>query len=387
LQFLEEMDKADGHPHGGSSPTRSRTRLLTPNGLGEVSSAPPSLPTSPSSAPATPGAGGAGNPVLGLTPFQPPYSPTFGTNQADRKYAELFQKYQKYQARTENENRESRARANKQAVDREKRLERVVGDIIDNAEFAHKIAREIEEREVERQKRVRDRHEQWQERVYRPIASQIHQNLNPLPRMVGAKRVDFRLPDQVFRIAPPDLQDPNRKDLVSWEHETSLHRAATMVLQTSRSAPELSHCGGTGDDSPCERVHLLPRSRSRAMLDPRIWGEVPIQGTPSSFHEACAKGPTAARGRRSGDGVHLPHESDGVLFAGTRHSRVNGLNDKGILAGSSGRLGETYTHKNGVGAGSGAPAQDHFDFATGRAVVDLEIPLGKKTFHIQLFPK
>jgi len=366
--------------------SRGNSMVGKSQGRSLVSSAPPSLPTSPSSAAATPGAGGAASPVLGLTPFQPPYSPTFATNQADRKYAELFQKYQKYQARTENENRESRARANKQAVDREKRLERVVGDIIDNAEFAHQIAREVEEREVERQKRVRDRHEQWQERVYRPIAFQIHENLNPLPRMEGAKSVDFCLPGQVFRIAPPDLQDPNRKDLVSRERETSLHKAATMVLQISRSAPELSHCGGMGDDSPCERVHLLPRSRSRAMLDPRIWGEVPIQGTPSSFHEACAKGPTAARGRRSGDGVHLPDESDGVLFAGTRHSRVNGLNDKGILTGSIGRLGETYALKNGVGAGSGAPAQDHFDFATGRDFVDLEIPLGKKTFHIQLFP-
>ena len=79
-----------------------------------------------------------------------------------------------------------------------------------------------------------------------------------------------------------------------------------------------------------------------------------------------------------GPNRHIPDETDSAA-AGTRVSRARGFGDKGVLRDEV-AMGETRDFRDGSGAGSAAPAQDHFGFQSGKAIVDLEFPPGKKTF-------
>mmetsp|Transcript_35177 Transcript_35177/g.64235 ORF Transcript_35177/g.64235 Transcript_35177/m.64235 type:complete len:103 (+) Transcript_35177:3-311(+) len=83
---------------------------------------------------------------------------------------------------------------------------------------------------------------------------------------------------------------------------------------------------------------------------------------------------------RGGDGVHAPSEMDGVEAAGKRTTRANGHRDLGILKGNVAAHGEASLSKTMLGASSGAILQDHYQFETGTKVLDMEFPLGKRTF-------
>eukprot|EP00438_Fugacium_kawagutii_P012975 Skav229745 [mRNA] locus=scaffold1287:453975:464318:+ [translate_table: standard] len=114
-------------------------------------------------------------------------------------------------------------------------------------------------------------------------------------------------------------------------------------------------------------------SQSRPVLEPDLWG---MYGSSvfGRFTELLDPRSTKPSLRRSGRNVHLPPDAavDGCgEVAGTKHSRLFGYNDMGILKSARDRGEARRIWEDCVGASSGAPAQDHFTYEQGPEVVML----------------
>jgi len=316
---------------------------------------------------------------------RPRYRPVLKTDQEERKYMELLSKWQRNEnARDQGDKVQMHRLAANRRV-REERFERLLNSVLGSNSLAHQSAQEIQDRiDVER-RRCKERHRDWEEKIYNPLAGQAHQHLNPhsratIQKLVGSKSVDFQLPDETFRLVASNSEDPIKRELFDNAREKAFMQAAGQVLRGSRSAPELHQYDGS------ELVQGLPKSRTRITTDPAIWGQVKIHGTPAGhFSQVCAAGVGFRRGKRGGADVFLPDESDNIRHAGTRKSRLTGHHDKGILHGDRANQGECAEAKQSWGRGSAAPLQDHFSFAVGNEAVKLEFPPGKRTYNNEIF--
>lgn len=297
---------------------------------------------------------------------------------------EVYSRWQRSEAVYENVATDVRARVEQARKARDERFDRLLDNMQGHDNSAHHTARIIQEGLVAERQKASKLHAAWEDSVFDPLMAQASRHLNPpdrlaQQRLLGSKSVGFQIPDEQFRLAVREAADPLKRALTEDARERRFHEAATSILQTSRSAPELRA------GAPPGVGRLLPRARRRPTLPPTRWGQVHIQGTMAGhFAQVCEhEGPGFRRDRRSGAAANLD-EADGVPYAGTKVDRQLGRHDKGILRGGDAILGMSAGLKRASGAGSGAPAQDHFSFARGGAAADVEFPLGKRTFHEQV---
>lgn len=301
-------------------------------------------------------------------------------DQTERKRMEICSKWKKNEALHQRDLKRAQDKVETGHDMREERFKRLLNEVSGRDNLAYKTAIALREREAHEEQRVRELHDAWEEKVYKPLADQVHERLNPpnrasLQKNAGAKAVDFKMPHEIFKpVVVNIIDDPSKQSAVEREREEGFHRAAEAILGGSRSQPGLRSL-------PPPLGCVISRSRSRPVLEPHLWGQREIQGTLyGNFAQAAEFGPGFKRTLRGGANVHIHDASDGVLACGSRHSRENGHGDVGILRGDTAARGETYSYKTMQGASSAAPAQDHFTFESGDAVTNLEFPLGKKMF-------
>lgn len=294
----------------------------------------------------------------------------------ERKRAEIMSKLGKVEAQRQRDLKDMIELVEKRHERREERFNRLLDNVTGRDNLAYRTAMALRERQDHEDKRRRELHANWDEQVYKPIAQQAWDHMNPPNRAIkqmlhGSKSVGFVLPEQKkFLVANVD-SDPNRKPVIEMAKENSFHQAAGAVLGKSASAPDLHMMAG----------HVVPRARSRPTMEPELWGQAKLQGTLfGHFAQVAEQGANFKRSRRGGSDVHIPDEADGVESVGKRHDRTFGKGHMGILKGSTAAQGEAYSHKTTWGAASGAPAQDHFTYDSGTRVTDIEFPLGKKMF-------
>mmetsp|Transcript_14470 Transcript_14470/g.31974 ORF Transcript_14470/g.31974 Transcript_14470/m.31974 type:complete len:452 (+) Transcript_14470:145-1500(+) len=302
-------------------------------------------------------------------------------DQEERKNAELQFRLMKYKKEVEHNRQRIKARVEEKAHNDDKRLQRAMSEILQEAEFAKAIGQKLEDEEERQHHRLRAKHAAWEDAVYGPMAAQVDDYLNPPDRKVfqkaaGFKQVDFTLPEMLeFRIVAPNKQDPNKEELIANEQNRRLSQAADRLFLGRSGRSMLRSMSGSAS---VRAVNYIPEAKVRSTLDPSVWDQALLVDAPQGFQEACRMGDDFSRGLRRGHGRHLHKDYSGGPPAGTRHSRTGGYNDPGILKGSIGPRGEASLVQDWWGAGSGAPAQDHYHFPRGRESTDLEFPLGKR---------
>ena len=215
--------------------------------------------------------------------------------------------------------------------------------------------------------KVRANYLDWDRRVFNPVATQAFRHLNRRPE----KRVCFNLDTAPFRLVVDASKDPAKRQLLQNHCERRFEKECGAFFSSAPIPPDpLEERRALGAEA-------LPKSISRAILEPDIWGQYSTSVF-GHFIETCDPRGTARRMKIGGPNVHIPDETD-YNAAGTRVSRLHGFGDKGVLRDNVAR-GETYELRDGSGGGSAAPAQDHFAFKSGREIVDLEFPPPKRTF-------
>eukprot|EP00971_Amphidinium_carterae_P305060 6061850-Amphidinium_carterae.1 len=167
--------------------------------------------------------------------------------------------------------------------------------------------------------------------------------------LAGSKSVDFQLPGMQVSLVAVVEQDPVKQQIVDLAKESAFNQAASAILGTSQSTPNLKARRGTFSPAPSlesspvqlQSMRLLPPGRSRPMLEPQQWHSVQLQGSMMGhFAQSAEHGPGFKRMIRGGDGVHAPNELDGVEAAGKRTTRASGSKDLGILKGNVAAHGE-----------------------------------------------
>lgn len=299
---------------------------------------------------------------------------------AERKRAEHASKWEKLDAQRDRDRKDIQERLERNRAEREKRTKRLVANMTSQDSLAARTAVALLEREAHDNWRKQELYKDWDAKVFKPIAAQCHEHMNPANRAQqqassGTKSVNFTLPDAnaTRRLRAPVDGCPVRKPLVETARENAFHQAASQVLGHSQSAPDLR--------SNVTEGSVVPRARSRPTLEPEIWGHVKLQGTCCGhLAQISEQGANFKKGRRGGGGVHIPDESDGVPAVGKRTSRLNGHGDLGILQGNTASQGESARYKMSHGASCAAPSQDHYAFETGDRVTAMEFPLGKRMF-------
>lgn len=221
--------------------------------------------------------------------------------------------------------------------------------------------------------------DQWTTRCFEPIQGKVNAQLQKLdldrqrtPRSTGlaTPRGAYKDPGKVH----VGIKDPLKHALMDQAAEAMFQRLSDRVLK----------------QKPLELVDLhsqfrepcMERYLTRPTLEPAYWDSGRINGTPyGHFAKVCAD--TAAGARPHSllkRGNFVPDEADGVAAAGKRRTRW-AYNDVGILRGNIVRDGEAMQYQNNVGAGHGAPLQDHYTFQVGSKVTDNEFPRGKKIWN------
>jgi hypothetical protein len=250
----------------------------------------------------------------------------------------------------------------------------------------------LREREAHEDMRRKELHAAWDEKVHQPLCEQAHDIMNPPNRAMqqklsGTKSVEIREPGLIRNLVVNVVDDPARKPVVDLARENAFHQVASHVLRNSHSAPDLVRMQQavplppTGSSRGGPGGGVVPRATTRPVFEPNNWGQRDIQGTMfGHFAQVAEYGPGFKRSVRGGTNVHIPDAADMVLAAGTRHSRLEGHGDVGILRGDTAAQGEASNYKTLHGASSAAPAQDHFTYQTGTHITNLEFPLGKKMF-------
>jgi hypothetical protein len=322
-----------------------------------------------------------------------------------RKRAEITAKWEKTEAIRAKDKKDIAERISKRQNWRDDRFKRLMDTswfMGAEVDMNYRTAMDMQLHASHQENRRAQLHAAREAKLFQPIADQVHNYMNPPNRRLqqilnGTKSVSFHLPDETFQLKANVHGDPAWRPMADHAKENAFHEHASKLLGQSQSAPSLragppssapAAIGRPGpeDNGPLERKALIPRSRSRQVLDPGNWSQVRLQGTMygklAQVAEESEGNHAFRRMRRGGADAHLPDEGDGIAAAGTRKHRVFGSHHKGILTGDSGYKGESGTWKTDVGSSSAAPLQDHFTFEMGRAVTDVEFPLGKKMWPV-----
>lgn len=303
----------------------------------------------------------------------------------ERKAAEIGIKWKKVNDVRSRDSIKIRDKVERRKDARDARLQRLLHEVTGRG-LAYDTAMELRKFDADQESKIYEHYLEWDDKVFKPAASKCFNQMNhhrPSQQMLsGRKNVGFTLPEEPFRMHVNVSQDPCKKHLLQDAQEKAFHKAAESLLGRSQSAPDFS----ANIDQLHERggvVACMPRALSRPVLEPNNWSQVEIQGSAfGRFAQNCEAGEDARRFRKGGPNAFLGSvgENDGAAMAGTKFSRTRGHRDIGILRGDLANRGESADYNNGIGASSGAPAQDHYTYEKGFAITDLEFPLGKRVF-------
>eukprot|EP00405_Crypthecodinium_cohnii_P010527 CAMPEP_0206430022 /NCGR_PEP_ID=MMETSP0324_2-20121206/6575_1 /ASSEMBLY_ACC=CAM_ASM_000836 /TAXON_ID=2866 /ORGANISM="Crypthecodinium cohnii, Strain Seligo" /LENGTH=491 /DNA_ID=CAMNT_0053895787 /DNA_START=37 /DNA_END=1509 /DNA_ORIENTATION=+ len=315
--------------------------------------------------------------------MEEPDHPTLSAKQ--RRQQEMYFKWQKTEALRERDRTKILEKIDRAKERRDNRFKRLLSEVCGEGNLAQVTAQTMRDRAEHEEHRRRELLDQWNKNVYGPLQEQADQYLNPPDRALeqrknGFKTVDFQMPDEEFKMIAKNHKDPGRRVLAEHASDNAFHQTAEQFLNhstlpygkfgliRSQSAPTVQAPSG-----------LIPKAQSKDTLDPTVWSQQQIQGTLYGFWaQKCESGAGFKRSLRGGPGIHIPDETDGVMAAGSRISRIYGYHDKGVLRGECGSRGETSEVKAMHGTSCGAPAQDHYNFVRGHHITDLEFPLGKR---------
>lgn len=297
-------------------------------------------------------------------------------DQEEKKYADLYSKWQKNEAMRDAGDKAIRERNTGMALQREERFQRLMHNVAQNNSLASELASMLKQQDALESRKSRELKAEWEDKVFGPLMAQASAHMNPSYRppakllrqqRISGSCLDFCLPEQQPILVVRSNEDPVKREIMDDAREKAFQHAATHVITGSRSMPDL-YSSFHGSPSPARTMQLgaLAPAVSRVVMEPADYGHVKEHVPPPGFS-----------GRRRGADAHIPDECDGVRAAGTKRNRVDGLHNKGVLQGSR-SLGESLEHKTCAGAGNGAPMQDHYGFACGPQVTDLELPLGKR---------
>eukprot|EP00435_Cladocopium_sp_Y103_P067440 s156_g30.t1 len=264
---------------------------------------------------------------------------------AQHKYNEVMLKHKKFETTRERDQKYIRLMVEVKEDQRQARMTRLVENLTGhNARNPdYQASLQLTEFLANREATVWKHYLDWDKNVYGPTAKKAFFHMN---RQKFKPMTSFNMDAPSIKLYVDTTKDPGVK---CWE-------------RTGRSQP-------AQPSFPVDMLH----SQSRPVLEPDLWGQY-SSSVFGRFTELLDPRSTKAALRRSGRNVHLPPdaETDGCgEVAGTKHSRLFGYNDKGILQSARDR-GEAQIYKNDVGASSGAPAQDHFTYEQGPEIVDVE---------------
>jgi hypothetical protein len=291
---------------------------------------------------------------------------------------------------------------------REERFQRMFEEVTSYRGPRAKAASTILEYEASKEKKRREMYNEWDEKIFEPMAKQaydfVNWNRGYQQKMLGKKNIGFIMPGEKKKMYYCVAKDPTKEQLVQkaceniWAAEAE--ESATGIKR-SCSMPALGGVGGVGPlggglgtclkGCPAGVAGtdyaglgmLFPLSRSRPVLEPSEWTPVKLEGTSccGRLSRAAEAGPSATRMRRGGYNAFMPDEMDLVLTAGKRIHRISGKtkshNWEGTLKGDLCERGEAAQTNY---EGCVAPVQDHYTFAQGTEATDQEFPLGKRMF-------
>jgi len=217
-----------------------------------------------------------------------------------------------------------------------------------------------------REKQIVKNYMDWDENIFGPAARKAFFHLNRRK----SKRLSFHLEEEPFRLYVDNTKDPAKRPLQQSASEKTMNADLEAAARTTKplAAP----------GSSLTTKELL-RSQSRPVLEPNLWG---MYGSSvfGRFNQILDPNNDGRSLRRQGRNAHLPSTNDGGgEVAGTKHSRLFGYHDKGVLQSHRDR-GEATVFKSQEGSSCAAPAQDHFTYPEGPEVVNLDFPPSKRIF-------
>jgi len=271
---------------------------------------------------------------------------------------------------------------------RDARFNRLLTEVERTTPFARRTATELHNIEKQLQRRSEQRHASWQKAVEDPIAEQLERKdedsfaaRKARQQWTGVKAVTVKAPDEVFTIKLDVTKDPLRRGFADHAWEDAFDREAQAVIGAIGQSPPLNRLKATTTGHAS-----IPRARSRPVLAPTAWGQNALQATPyGRFAQLTELGTAARLGKKAACGAggdataFLVSEADGVEVAGKRALAETGSHF-GILDGDWAVRGEAAQYKTALGASSGAPVQDHYQYERGNQIMMAEFPVGKKHF-------
>lgn len=286
---------------------------------------------------------------------------------AQHKYNEVMLKHKKFETTRERDQKYIRLMVEVKEDQRQARMTRLVENLTGhNARNPdYQASLQLTEFLANREATVWKHYLDWDKNVYGPTAKKAFFHMN---RQKFKPMTSFNMDAPSIKLYVDTTKDPAKRQLVQNASEKSFQTEADLTITGSQPAQP---------SFPVDMLH----SQSRPVLEPDLWGQY-SSSVFGRFTELLDPRSTKAALRRSGRNVHLPPdaETDGCgEVAGTKHSRLFGYNDKGILQSARDR-GEAQIYKNDVGASSGAPAQDHFTYEQGPEIVNLDFPPSKRVF-------
>ncbi|CAK8995504.1 unnamed protein product [Durusdinium trenchii] len=212
-----------------------------------------------------------------------------------------------------------------------------------------------------REKQIVKNYMDWDENIFGPAARKAFFHLNRRK----SKRLSFHLEEEPFRLYVDNTKDPAKRPLQQSASEKTMNADLEAAARTTKplAAP----------GSSLTTKELL-RSQSRPVLEPDLWG---MYGSSvfGRFNQILDPNNDGRSLRRQGRNAHLPSTNDGGgEVAGTKHSRLFGYHDKGVLQSHRDR-GEATVFKSQEGSSCAAPAQDHFTYPEGPEVVSLSVEM------------
>lgn len=283
---------------------------------------------------------------------------------------------QKLVAKRDEDQMHIREKRDRNIVLRDLKFESLLDTVLTEDDIKATVAARIRTEEDRLAQKKNRTYQKWNTQVSQSLQNQIDAHLNPCDRrtqdkLTGSKTVGFRLPTDKFRTRLGDV-DPMKQEAYDINDEVEFRRSFVnikkMLLEDEKwpaRDPSYVH----------HAKYRKPLGRSRPMLEPTWWGQLLLQATPyGHFSQVVETGGCVKTSLKMGDFV--PPENDGVPTAGKRRTRWE-RNNLGILEGGAVR-GEASRHFNNLGASSGAPTQDHYQFERGTKVTDNEFPLGKR---------
>jgi len=309
--------------------------------------------------------------------------------------------FNKLRTRRDEDQSNIRERRDRALAIREQRFEALLNNLttsgVDVTSTVSNLLRKADERMEEKKHRM---YHTWNAQVHSRIQSQIDSlmhspgNRCAQEMLQGSKSVGFDIPGDKKRAcvslgisdgggggfmgSSPPICDPMKQELKDTEMEMGFRQAFREVNRDVMD-PAWPRRTGQPEGSRSQWRTKNEAARSRPILEPTEWDQLSLQATPYAHFAQMVENqgayPTRTSLKMSGFALR---EDDGVSTAGKRRTKFErnslGVLEPGAMRGEASKVYTSY------GGSSGAPSQDHYHYAIGTKVTDIEFPLGKRIF-------